>query len=52
MIDEASSGGRSAGVGAGVGDHPGKATVAEASGQFDLMPSEIESWLDEDNTGW
>lgn len=29
----------------------GKATVAEASRQFDLTPSEIESWVDDAKRG-
>ena len=29
----------------------GKTTVAEASRQFDLTPSEIESWVDEGKRG-
>jgi transposase-like protein len=29
----------------------GKATVAEASRQFDLPPSEIENWIDEGKRG-
>ena len=29
----------------------GKATVAEASRQFDLQPSEIEGWVDDGKRG-
>lgn len=29
----------------------GKTTVAEASRQFDLVPSEIESWVDDAKRG-
>ena len=29
----------------------GKTTVAEASRQFDLTPSELESWVDQANGG-
>jgi transposase-like protein len=37
-------------VGAGAGDHPGE-TIAEASRQFDLTPSEIESWVEDGKRG-
>ena len=36
---------------AGTGHHQGKTTVAEASRQYDLSPSEVEQWVDDGKRG-
>jgi transposase-like protein len=38
-------------IGAGLEIIQGKTTVAEASRQFDLTPSEIESWVEDGKRG-
>ena len=38
-------------VGAGAGHHPGQDDLAGASRQFDLTPSEIESWVEDGKRG-
>ena len=38
-------------VGSGFGHHSRKSIVSESSRQFDLPPSEIESWIDQAKAG-